>query len=123
MTLFVGGPYDGEDLPYNPYSTRRVRLPDANSNSDMESSDSLGSMNTADAEWPHQYEDFRPVPERDVSGFDASPFVNQLVAFADAIERGAEPPSSVRENVNTVATLHAIRQSMRSGKAEKVATG
>lgn len=56
MTMFVGGPYDGEDLPYNPYSTRRVRLPEVNGDSEGESSDSLGSMNTADAEWPHQYE-------------------------------------------------------------------
>jgi len=54
MTLFVGGPFDGEDLPYNPYSTRRVRLPD--NQLDVDSSDTMGSMSTADVEWPHQYE-------------------------------------------------------------------
>lgn len=27
MTLFVGGPYDGKDLPFDPYKIKRVPLP------------------------------------------------------------------------------------------------
>jgi predicted dehydrogenase len=90
--------------------------------------DYLGAYRVATASgretttWAHQYEDFRPVPERDVTGLDADPFVNQLVAFCDAVWSGAAPPSDVRENFNTIATIQAIYDSFRSGKSEKVAT-
>lgn len=50
MTAFIGGPYDGQDLPYDPHSARHVRMPDAGERI------APGEVGTVDADWPHIYE-------------------------------------------------------------------
>jgi hypothetical protein len=50
MTTFVGGPYNGQDLPYDPRSARHVRMPDPGARVQP------GDVGTVDADWPHIYE-------------------------------------------------------------------
>jgi predicted dehydrogenase len=72
-------------------------------------------------EWGQMYEDFASVPRSEVSELDDNPFVNQLVHLARALHDGATPVNHVDENFNTMACLHAINDSLRSGRAESVA--
>ncbi len=51
----------------------------------------------------------------------AGEFVNYLEAFAAALVRGETPQPDARDGAATVATLEAIRASIRSGRPEPVA--
>jgi len=52
MAKFVGGPYDGMDLPFDPHVLRRVNLPDKEHLAEY--------LNVPDTttkfSWPHVYE-------------------------------------------------------------------
>jgi hypothetical protein len=56
MTLFVGGPYDGTDLPFDPQLAKSVRLPRPEEVSPMleERRDDPGITDRHD--WPYVYE-------------------------------------------------------------------
>jgi len=66
-------------------------------------------------EWEQQWLGFAPVPALAFDGQDTNSFVNQLVAFADAVQAGAAPRNSLDENFNTIACIEAIHESLRSG--------
>jgi predicted dehydrogenase len=72
--------------------------------------------------WGDQYEGFERVPASEASAPSDDPFINQLVHFALALHEGATPMNHVDENFNTMACVQAIRDSLRSGKTERVAT-
>lgn len=52
MTLFVGGPYDGQDFPVDPLIMQRLRLPVE------ERLDGflMDPMTSGDEEWPYLYQ-------------------------------------------------------------------
>lgn len=50
MTLFIGGPYHNQNLGYDPYIAKRIRLPSPDA--DMPED----STTTAQSIWPHLYE-------------------------------------------------------------------
>lgn len=52
MTLFIGGPYDGEDLPIDPGSVRVLRLPPRDKLNELFFDPSA----TGEADWPFRYE-------------------------------------------------------------------
>ncbi len=80
-------------------------------------SSSGGQRTTA---WNQQFEGFLPVPSGAFDGMDPDSFVNQLVAFAEAITSGRTPANSIDENFNTIACIEAIHQSMRGGETTHV---
>ncbi len=49
MTKLIGGPYDGQDMPYEPRHAPYIRMPDADTVEDSNDA-------TADTAWPHIYE-------------------------------------------------------------------
>lgn len=51
MTLFIGGPYDGEDLPLEP-TVRILRLPPREKLTELFFDPSA----TGEADWPYRYE-------------------------------------------------------------------
>lgn len=65
--------------------------------------------------WEQQWSGFAPVPSEAFEGLDANSFVNQLVAFADAVRSGSAPRNGLDENFNTIACIEAIHESLRSG--------
>lgn len=71
--------------------------------------------------WEDQYSDIVPLPRDDDSGLDSNPFVNQLREFVSAIREEREPESSLRINMNTLATIEALYASMANkGRAVEV---
>ncbi|MCC5835195.1 MAG: Gfo/Idh/MocA family oxidoreductase [Opitutales bacterium] len=65
--------------------------------------------------WEFQYEGIGKLPESFLPKLDANPFVNQLLEFASAITEQREPESSLQENLNTIAVIEAIYQSLQKG--------
>lgn len=51
MTLFVGGPFDGADLPFDPRFVKHVKLPPREHFDDF----CNDPDQTAENEWPHHY--------------------------------------------------------------------
>ena len=51
MTIFVGGPYDGRDIAYDPRILRRVNLP----NPDQFDDAMVVRDETGKHDWPHAY--------------------------------------------------------------------
>lgn len=72
--------------------------------------------------WPAQFEGWTTVSDVPIPPLVENGFVNQLCAFADALESGTEPPSSLRENFNTLATAFSLYESMKTGKTVSVPT-
>lgn len=62
--------------------------------------------------WDFQYSDVLPLP----AGLPGNPthnaFINQLLAFERSVRTGAASGSSIHDNLNTLATIEAIYQSM-----------
>lgn len=56
MARFIGGPYDGQELPANPEVVKRIRLPDPDSSAGMLIDTLLKESTTGHGEWPHRYE-------------------------------------------------------------------
>ena len=71
-------------------------------------------------EWEQQWDGFATVPSLAFEGLHANSFVNQLVAFADAVQSGRVPQNSLNENFNTIACIEAIHESLRSGDSVAV---
>ena len=55
MTQFIGGPYDGQDLPANPQTIERISLPDLDATQGI-SLETVVSQSTGATDWPHKYE-------------------------------------------------------------------
>lgn len=73
--------------------------------------------------WEWQFEGMTEIPEDNSLVPDPSSFVCQLLAFADAVRSGSKPMSHIAENINTMATMEAIYESMQNGgKAVKIET-
>lgn len=82
----------------------------------------FGSGVAAEAtSWQDQYAGIQRVPEEEISDLQEDPFVAQLAAFAMALVEGTPPLNRIQENFNTMATLQAIGDSLRSGEAVTVA--
>ncbi|MFO7725527.1 MAG: Gfo/Idh/MocA family oxidoreductase, partial [Oceanipulchritudo sp.] len=72
--------------------------------------------------WEDQYGGVGPLSPDAADGLDSDPFVNQLREFVSAIREGREPESSLRINMNTLATIEALYESMANkGRAVEVA--
>lgn len=56
MAHFVGGPYDGQELPANPEMIKRIRLPEPDSSAGMLLDTLLKESTTGHSEWPYRYE-------------------------------------------------------------------
>ena len=74
--------------------------------------------------WGEMYSDFKKMDEQksfqDMPG--AEPFTAQLLEFGAAISEGRKPSdNTLKTNFNTIATVEALVQSIRSGKPCKVA--
>ncbi len=73
------------------------------------------------SQWSDQYTGFIEAPRTDDPHED--PFVQQLLAFVDAIVSGKPPiMNSARENFNTIACLDALATSLRTGSTTTVET-
>lgn len=71
-------------------------------------------------QWGHQHEGWVDAPDSSDPRDDA--FVQQLLAFADAVQSGRPPvANTVPENFNTIACMDAIAESLRTGKTVPVA--
>lgn len=55
MTRFVGGPYDGQDLPVDPSLTRSIRLPNAHELDSFLQQWEADPGATGKHDWPHVY--------------------------------------------------------------------
>ena len=68
-------------------------------------------------DWFWQFEKIESVaPDPDLAP-DSSSFVNQLLAFQHAIETGNAPMNHIADNLNTIATVQAIYDSMATDGA------
>lgn len=56
MTQFIGGPYDGQDLPANPQTVERIALPDPETTKGMFLETVVKQSSTNTEDWPHKYE-------------------------------------------------------------------
>jgi hypothetical protein len=56
MALFVGGPYDGFDLPVDPTLSRQVRLPPKDEIDDFVKARQKDPGATGKHHWPYLYE-------------------------------------------------------------------
>jgi predicted dehydrogenase len=75
-------------------------------------------------EWGHMYDGFVPVAERrGASRQDGDgAFAGQLAAFSRGIEEGAASENSLARNLNTIAVIEALGESLLSNKPESVPT-
>jgi len=80
---------------------------------------STGGAPTTD--WDQQFQGFEKVP-LPVPGLDPNSFVNQTLAFAEALRTGRPPSNGLEENFNTIAVIEAIGKSIRSGETVAVET-
>jgi len=69
-------------------------------------------INTADD--PERRKRFEPV-EADTDLPTENAFVNEILHFAECVETGAEPLSSGRDNLGTMAAMRAVYRSAESG--------
>ena len=65
--------------------------------------------------WSFQYEGLQPVSTTEIPGMTESAFTNQLLEFHSAVSNGREPVGSIADNINTIAVIEAIYQSMNNG--------
>lgn len=65
--------------------------------------------------WEFQYEGVESLPESWLPKLDSNPFVNQLLEFSNALTEGRVPASSLQENLNTIAVIEALYESLRLG--------
>ncbi len=65
--------------------------------------------------WDHQFKNIQDVPNDDPLSIYPGSFITQLLAFADAVEKGETLMSSIADNFNTIATVEAIYESMKCG--------
>lgn len=65
--------------------------------------------------WSYQFEGLTPVPPVEVPGYGQNSFINQLLHFHACVTEGREPLSSLRRNLNTMAVIDAIYESMNAG--------
>ncbi len=72
--------------------------------------------------WDDQYAGIREVPADEVTDLNENPFFNQLASFAVSLVNGTPPLNRIDQNFNTMASLQAINESIRSGRPEAVAT-
>ena len=56
MTLFVGGPYHGKDLAFDPPLLDLVRLPEVDRLDDFWARTNADPLITVNMDWPHTYE-------------------------------------------------------------------
>ena len=68
-------------------------------------------------DWDFQFTGVEPVPKVLPAGCTANAFTNQLLAFAATLREGKPSLSSIDDNLNTIATVEAIYQSMAQGGA------
>jgi predicted dehydrogenase len=72
-------------------------------------------------EWGDQHKNFVTTAEQADPQEDA--FVQQLIAFADAVQFGQLPAfNTPEENFNTIACMDAIAESLKTGKTVQVAS-
>jgi predicted dehydrogenase len=72
-------------------------------------------------QWGHQHEGWVDAPDSSDPRDDA--FVQQLLAFADAVRSGRPPvANTASENFNTIACMDAIAESLRTAATVKVET-
>ena len=62
--------------------------------------------------WEDQYSGIGPLSQEASGSLDSNPFVNQLREFVSAIRDKREPESSLRANLNTLATIEALYESI-----------
>ncbi|WP_123533723.1 Gfo/Idh/MocA family protein [Halosimplex salinum] len=76
-------------------------------------------INTRDD--PERRKSFDAMDDFDTDLPTSDAFVNELLHFADCVERGSEPLTSGRDNLGTMAAIEAIYRSAASG-GERVTT-
>lgn len=73
--------------------------------------------------WNWQFEGINEVPRDTSLAPSDNSFVNQCLAFADAVRTGRPPMSHLADNFNTMATIEALYASMQQdGRTVEVAT-
>jgi predicted dehydrogenase len=72
--------------------------------------------------FPDQFKGFSRAAEAELNELHESSFVNQLVHFARAVRGEVPARNDIAQNFNTIACIDAIAESLKTGKAVKVAT-
>jgi predicted dehydrogenase len=67
--------------------------------------------------WDWQFEGMMDVPDDPALKAIGSSFIAQLLAFADAVQGGPRPMSTLEDNFNTMAVVEAIAESLVSNGA------